>query len=76
MFKKLLGDEQNAINAVLGSNLVISWASNLVSKLEPWLHLLLTLGQIAVAGATVWYIVRRTRAIRVPQRRRRVKRKK
>lgn len=55
--------EDNKIGVALAGNLSLAGLSNWVANLGPMLHILLTAGQIGVAGVTIWYIVKKARQV-------------
>ena len=57
-------------------NVAVSSGISFLTALDPWLHSLVQLGQFSVAAATVWYVIRRARSIKIPSKRRRQYRKK
>jgi hypothetical protein len=66
MLKRIFADDGAAVGTVLGGNIALSWAVNFASVIGPWLNVALSLGQLAVTVATVWYVIRKARAVRVP----------
>lgn len=61
--KKLLECDLSFVGLLASMNLTLDGVVNLFGSLEPVLHSLLSVGQIAVATATTYYIIRRTRQL-------------
>lgn len=53
----------NKIIAAVAGNLSLAGVGNFIANLGPILHLILTLGQVGVAVATIVYIVKKIRQI-------------
>jgi energy-converting hydrogenase Eha subunit H len=58
-----MNTDENKIGAALAGNLSLASVSNWFANLGPFLHLLLTAGQIGVAGVTIWYIIKKARQV-------------
>jgi len=56
----------SGMGVILAFNIAVSALSDIVAKIEPFLHTVLTAGQIAVALVSVYYIWRKARAVRLP----------
>jgi hypothetical protein len=58
--RRLLGCDLSGIGLLASANLTVAGVVDLFDKIDPVMHVLLNLGQLAVAAATTVYIVKRT----------------
>ncbi len=58
--RRLLGCDLSGVGLLASANLTIAGIVDLFGRLDPVMHVLLNLGQLAVAAATTVYIVKRT----------------
>lgn len=65
MIKRIFTDDGTAVGTVLSGNLILSGAVDFLPVLEPWLKTAISVGQLTVAIATAYYIIRKARAVRV-----------
>lgn len=74
MFKRFFTTDDQGVSFLASANLLASTIQQFLSSIEPILHTMLVAGQVLVAGATVYYILRKAKAVRVtPSRKRKVK---
>jgi hypothetical protein len=71
MKMKKFFEHDNGTGIVLVANIATSAVADAMTKIEPLLTSLLLVGQILVAAASVYYIWRKARAVRIPGSRRR-----
>ena len=68
MFKHLFhSNVDHGVGFLASANLVTAGIVGFLDGLEPALRSLLLIGQIAVAAATVFYVYRKAKAVRVPR---------
>lgn len=68
--KFMFANADHGVGFLAAGNLLLSGVEKFCGQLEIVLHSLLSLGQVAVAIATVFYIYRKAKAIRVRKSRR------
>lgn len=64
---KFLFSGDHGVPFLAASNLSLAALHTLLSSLQPILNTLLIVGQVAVAAATVYYILRKARAVPEPK---------
>lgn len=66
--KKLFENTDHAVGFLASANLagasVVSGVEKVIVGVQPFLHFLMSVGQLAVAAVTVYYIWNKTRALR------------
>lgn len=67
-------DSDHGVGLLAAANLSLAGLQTFLSSLQPILHTMLSVGQVAVAAVTVYYIWRKARAVKVkPARKRKEK---
>lgn len=64
-------DSSDTVGIFAASNIGLAGLNSWLANLEPILHSLVSLGQVAVAAATVIYILKKVRAVTTPKKRKR-----
>lgn len=76
MIKRMFSSGQDhGVGILAAANLAFSNVQQFLSSMAPMLNTMLTIGQVAVAAVTVYYIWRKACAVRVPNKRKSKKRK-
>lgn len=68
MIRELIEDVEARIALLASANLSLNGVADVAQKWEPIMHTLVTIGQFAVAIATVFYIIKKTRVLGKPRR--------
>jgi hypothetical protein len=70
MIKRMLSSgDDHGVGLLAAANLAFANVQQFLSSIAPILNTMLTVGQVAVAAVTVFYIWRKAMAVRVPARR-------
>jgi large-conductance mechanosensitive channel len=73
MFKAIMSTDEGKITSLASFSLALGGVQDVIVDLEKFLHAVISLGQVAVAVFTVVYIIKKTRAIQIPSRKKRSK---
>ena len=61
MLKRLFENDLGGVSLLASANAGAAGAGSFLQQAEPIMHFLVALGQVLVAGVTVWFIIRKIR---------------